>query len=851
MKSNQRSPNPPRLMSWLFNHIARSEEHQTVSGDLEEMYIDFVQEKGSLKAFLWYGGQILCACPAFFSNSFYWRIYMFFNYLKITIRNIRKHKAFSFINISGLAIGIACCLLIMIWVQDELSYDRFHENADNLYALTFSNGSTVTPTALSAFLKNEYPEVLLASRYGRMGRNLLKFEDTEIYETGGVLVDPDFVRMFTVPFLAGDPETALNDPNSLLISEKIALKLFGNKEPIGHTVTFSTAYDLKIAGVFKNFPSNSHMEFEYIIPLEFAKTWNMNLNTWDSNDIQTYVQLQQGTSVQSMDEKISGVVESHRPQDQRPLSLQTILRLHLNPFNHSGGAITYVYLFSAMALFILLIACINFINLTTARSSSRAKEVGIRKTVGAYRNNLIKQFFGESLFLTLIASMAGIGLSILFVPMFNNLTGKTFTWNLMLQQRFLLGIFGIILLTVTLGGSYPAFFLSRFQPVKVLSGKIRTGMKGAMFRKVLVVFQFSLSVFLILGTLMVYRQVHFLQERDVGYDRNNVITFGVGSRFVQNRNTIKAELLSNPNIQNVTLVDVAPYRWMSNAGEGDVHWEGKTNQMVKMVMTRVDYEFIETFGLEMAQGRFFSKEFSTDVANAYVVNEAAVRAMEMDTPIGKEFKVWDLSGQIIGVVKDYNFESLHSEIIPMAMRIDPRMYQEVCIRIAPQNVKGTLGFIENKWKEIYPEYPFEYQFLDERLQNLYRSEQATGKIISVFTILALFISCLGIFGLSSYTAEQRTKEIGIRKVLGASAASVVKYMSKEFVFLVLIANAIVWPIAFILLNKWLQTFAYQVKIGWTIFVFTGLAVLVVSLLTVSWQILRAALANPVDSLRYE
>ncbi|GAI05998.1 unnamed protein product, partial [marine sediment metagenome] len=365
------------------------------------------------------------------------------------------------------------------------------------------------------------------------------------------------------------------------------------------------------------------------------------------------------------------------------------------------------------------------------------------------------------------------------------------------------------------------------------------------------VFQFSLSVFLILSTMMVYRQVHFLQERDVGYDRNNIVTFGIGSRFAQNRDTIKAELLSNPNIQNVTLVDIAPYRWQSNAGVGDVHWEGKITQQVKMVMTRVDYDFIETFGLDMAQGRFFSKEFSTDVADAYVVNEAAVRAMEMDNPIGKEFRVWDLSGQIIGVVKDYNFESLHKKIIPMAMRIDPRMYQQVCIRISPQNIENTIGFIENKWKEVYPEYPFEYQFLDDRLQNLYHSEQATGKIVSVFTILALFISCLGIFGLSLYTAEQRTKEIGIRKVLGASVVSIVKYISKEFVFLVLIANVIVWPFAYILLNKWLQIFAYQIKIGWTIFVFTGLAVLAVSLLTISWQILRAAMANPVDSLRYE
>jgi len=851
LKLRQRSLSPPGLLARLFNLIARSEEHQTVSGDIEELYCEFAEEKGPFRAFLWYMGQILYACPAFFINSLYWRSFMFFNYLKLTIRNIRKHKAYSFINIAGLSIGIACCLMIMLWVQDELSYDRFHKNAENIYAPTFSNGSLVMPTALSEFLKTEYPEIILSTRFGEMGRNLLKFKDKDIYEEGGILVDSDFIRMFTVPFLIGNPETALEDPNSIVLSERLAQKLFGNKEPIGETVTFSTAYDLTVTGIMANYPSNSHIRFEYIIPLEFSKVWNNNLNNWESNNIQTYVQLQEGTDVQSLDDKISGVVESHRPQDKRPLSLQPLRRLYLNPFNHIGSPIIFVYLFSAMAFFILLIASINFINLTTARSTVRAKEVGIRKTVGAYRNNLIKQFFGESLFLTLIASLAGIGLAILFLPMFNNLTGKDFSWEFVFQQRFLFGIMGIILLAVFLGGSYPAFYLSRFHPVRVLSGKLRTGMKGSIFRKVLVVFQFSLSVFLILGTVMVYRQARFLQEKDVGYDRNNIVIIGIGSRFVQNRDTIKAELLSNPNIQNVTLVDVAPYRWQSNAGVGDVHWEGKTNQQVKMVMTNVDFDFLKTFGLKMAQGRFFSKEYSTDISDAFVVNEAAVRAMEMDNPLGKELNVWDFKRPIIGVVKDYNFESLHKKIIPMAMRIDPRGYQQACIRISLQNVEDSLAFLESKWKGIYPEYPFEYQFLDESLQDLYSSEQSTGKIVSVFTVLALFISCLGIFGLSSFTAEQRTKEIGIRKVLGASALSIVRYISKEFVYLVVIANILMWPIAYFLMNKWLQAYAYQVQIGWSVYILTGLAVLFISLITVGWQIIRVAVANPVDSLRYE
>ncbi|MDH5386810.1 MAG: ABC transporter permease, partial [Candidatus Aminicenantes bacterium] len=381
--------------------------------------------------------------------------------------------------------------------------------------------------------------------------------------------------------------------------------------------------------------------------------------------------------------------------------------------------------------------------------------------------------------------------------------------------------------------------------------KLKTGMKGGMLRKVLVVVQFSLSVFLVLGTVMIYKQVHFLQERDVGYDREYVVIFDIGRQFTQNRNTIKAELLSNPDIQHITLVDVAPYRWQSNAGVGDVDWEGKTNQQVKMVMTCVDYDFLDVFGLEMAEGRFFSKEYSTDATESFVVNQAAVKAMEMDDPVGKELKVWDLNRRIIGVVKDYHFESLHNPIIPMAMRIDESGYQQACVRISPHRVSDTLAFIEKKWKEIYPKYPFEYRFLDDVLQSLYRSEQSIGTVVTVFTVLALFISCLGIFGLSSYTAEQRTKEIGIRKVLGASVSSVVKQMSKEFVFLVMIANVIAWPLAYLLISQWLQRFAYRIAMGWLTFVLVGIMIFVLSLLTVSWQIIRAATANPVDSLRYE
>jgi len=837
----------PKIPYWILKNSYMFDSQDAYSGDIEEEFAVVQDSRGRAKAKRWIWFHAFAAIPGSLKNYLVWKSTMLRNYFKVGLRNIIRHKGYSFINIAGLSLGIACCLLIFLWVQDELSYDRFHENANRLYAATFSNGSTVTPSALSEFLKNEYPEITHTSRWRSLGSNLIKYGDTEINEDHGIMVDPDFYEMFTISFLKGGPETAHNNPRTIMISEELAQKYFGTVDPIDKTMLFSAQAELKVAGVFKNYPTNSHIRCSYILPLELENIQP----TWSFNNIRTYVMLTPNTTVEIVDKKITGVVEKHRPQDKRALSLQPITRLHLNPFNHSNSPITLVYLFSAMALFILLIACINFINLTTAKASNRAKEVGIRKTVGAYKVHLIRQFFGESFLLTLIASLVGLVLVLLFLPLFNNLTGKSFAWEILGHQSILLSILGVIVLTAVLAGTYPALFLSRFQPVKVLKGKHSTGMKGLLLRKGLVVLQFSLSIFLILGTLLIFRQVHFLRERDVGFDRDNIVYFSIGNRFRQNVDAIKTELLSNPYILNVSLTNVAPYRWNTNAGFGDVHWEGKTNQQVKMVMTSVDFDYLETFKLKMAQGRFFSKEYSTDTSEAYVVNQAAVKAMEMSDPLGKELKVWDLKKLIIGVVEDFHFESLHSPIIPMAMRIDPSVHNHACVRVATRNLPETMAFLETQWKKIYPEYPFEYRFLDETIQEQYRSEQATGKIVSVFTVLALFISCLGIFGLSSYTAEQRTKEIGIRKVLGASVLSVIKQIAKEFVMLVIIANAIVWPIAYYLLQQWLKSFAYRTDLAWWTFVLTGSAVLAISLLTVSWQILRAATANPVDSLRYE
>jgi len=776
---------------------------------------------------------------------------LLFNYFKVAVRRIKRHKGYSLINVLGLAIGMACAIFILKWVHYQLSYDHFHLNARNLYAATFSNGSMVTPTALSKHLKSEYPEIIRTSRYSNLGKQLLRYEDKEINEEGGIIVEPDFIAMFTIPLLEGNKETALKEPLSLLLSEDLAYKLFGNINPINKTVTFSAQYDLKVTGVFKNYPSNSHIECEYILPLAAAKEWKWfrDLNTWNENNIRTYVQLQQNTVVGSIDKKISNVVEKHRPQDKRSLSLRLITRIHLH--RHSNSPITYVYIFSTMAIFILLIACINFMNLTTARSTTLAKEVGIRKAIGAGRAHLIRQFLGETIMLTLIAFGVGVFLMALFLPTFNTLARETFSFGSLFQGSMVLGILAILLVTGILAGIYPALFLSRFQTANVVKGVLPSDMRGTGMRKVLVITQFSLAILLMLSTLMVYKQVKFLRDQDVGFNKDNIVYFGIGERFRNNFETIRTELMVNPKIVNVTLTDIAPYRWQSNAGYGDVHWQGKTNQQVKMVMVNVDTHYLKTFGMTMAHGRFFSKKLQTDVTDAFVVNETAIRAMEMDNPIGKELKIWELRGKIIGVVKDYHFESLHRKIIPMAMRIHPGFYGQACVRISPQNTAETLQFLKGQWKKIYPEYPFEYRFLDDRIHSLYAVEEAIGKLVKVFTILAIFISCLGLFGLASFMVEKRTKEIGIRKVCGASISGLIYSLSKDFLKLVFLACIIAIPLTLILTNKWLVEFAYRTSLNVGNILLITILSLSIAFITVGYHTFKSARINPTEALRDE
>jgi len=769
------------------------------------------------------------------------------NYLKIAFRNFKKRKGFSFINIVGLGVGIACCGLIFLWVQNQLSYDRFHENSNYLYGAYFSNGSNVTPPALANFLKSEYSQILNASRFCYAGRTKFKYQNKEMMESGGAFVDPSFLDMFTLNFYKGDSQAALKQPMSIVLTESFVSKYFGTKDPLGETLT-AYGRDFNITGVIKDYPITSHIQFKFLLPFELHSQMGRDLNNWETNWHQTYVQLHPEADLGSVNKKIAHLVKEFDKQELRTLLLRPITRLHLYQL-HGGGRITIVTTFSIIAIFILLIACINFINLSTAQSSLRMKEVGMRKTIGAHKKELVIQFFIETFLLIFIAWLVGLVVLRLFLPEFNMLVGEQFTFESLVKWPVMSGIIGLLLLSGLMAGSYPALVISSFKPVDTLKGTLSRGTKGAVFGKGLVVFQFILSIALIFSTLVLSKQLEYLRNVPLGFDKEHVVTFRAGDR-IKSFSAFKNTILGHTDVVNITTTNIPPYRWNTNAGLGDVHWQGQEYTKIKMVETTVDYDYAKTFGLKIMDGRFFSSEHLTDVNEAWVVNEAAVRAMGIKSPVGKWLRLWDNQRTIIGVVKDYNFESLRSEIIPMAMRLSSHN-PWACIKIKGHNIPATLEFIKGQWKIHSNNYPFEYNFLSEQIDHLYITEERMGTLFKYFSILAIIISCMGLFGLASFYSQRRTKEIGVRKVLGSSTAGLLILLSKNFIKWVVYAMLIAWPLTWLLMNKLLQLYAYKIKIDWVFFVVSGGLAMIIAVFTISFQIIKAARANPVESLRYE
>lgn len=714
---------PPRLAEGIMRRMFPDREDFSTLGDLTEVYQDIVREKGILFAHLWYWLQILKSLPLFIADYIFWKMTMLENYIKITLRIIKRNRAFSIINITGLAVGIACCFLILSWVRHELSYDRYHENADEVYRIISEfhssggeiNCTTTNQAPLAAVLEDRYPEIINSARALRWPIPVgIKQKQ---YEERVWLVDPSLCDIFTIKFISGNPNTALSDPHSIILTENVAKKHFREEDPVGKSVLLGSETLFRISGVIEDIPKNSHLDIDCIIPLVFTKELGLKLEEWRGFNFITYIQLQKNSSPVEVERKIKNILKDYLSETSTTIQLQPLAHIHLYALG-GGGLIIYVRIFLAMAVFILIIAAINYMNLSTARSEGRAMEVGIRQTVGATRTQLIRQFMSESLILSTVATLAAVVLVHLFLPGFNRLTGRVIE----LEYSFLtiLMLAGIALFTGILSGAYPALVLSSHKPVNVLKGALSSRKDGAWFRRILVVAQFAISIFLIIGTMVIYKQVQFFQSKDLGYKKENILCLNMSGTVANNYATIKNELLNRPDILNVTRTNTTLDTTQSTATSDVISWEGKdANESISWLhVVGVDFDYLDTFELEMAEGRFFSKEYPSDLRDGMIVNQVAVRAMNMDSPIGKKFHFWDFDGTIIGVIQDYHFRSLHDTIEPLVLKLGLSL-NTISLKIRPENAANTVKAIETIMKKVIPGYTFEYEFLDERLDMLY------------------------------------------------------------------------------------------------------------------------------------
>jgi putative ABC transport system permease protein len=786
--------------------------------------------------------------PARLLPAFAW------NHLKIALRKMRKQKAYSFINTVGLALGMTCSFLIFFWVQDELGYNRFHEKADRIFMVNkkYQIGSETeynssTPFPLARAVRENFAEVTEATRFHRETA-LVSFEDKIFYERRVCAVDPSFFEVFTFPIVKGDPTPALTEPDSLIVTESIAAKYFGTEEPIGRTLTFDQDKDFIIKGVIRDIPSNSDLRYDLFVPTATMLQPEL-LEDWEGHYARTFVLLQDSAIKAEVEKKISSLIQDRLPEEKISLALQPFSDMHLYSADGSEEGMKYIRIFSVVAAFILIIACINYINLSTARSEKRAKEVGLRKVVGARRIQIAGQFFAESVLFTLIALGVALFLIQMLEGVFFDLTGKTLVLA-DFEPGFILGLLLIAGITGLASGIYPALVLSSFKPIRALQDGFDRPKGKASFRKTLVVIQVSLSIMLLIGMGVIEKQLRFIQGRDRGFDGDHVLYMRIAGGLEKDYDAFRNELLQNPDVAAVARSFQLPGE-MSAIVRG-LRWEGmEAGETVAFGFIPVDYDTLDLLDMKIVQGRKFSREFPADESN-YMLNERAVEVMGLEDPIGKPFSLEeDSAGTIIGVVKDFHSMPLNYGIEPVVLLVDPEFYSLVLVKIRPDGREGAISGIGEAWKKFVPGFPFEYHFLDERFGLYYGPEILARKIFRYFVLIAVFISCLGLLGLSAFVVEQKTKEIGIRKALGASVPRVVLLLTKQFLVWVLLANVIAWPIAYVAMRNWLDNYPFRTSLGLSLFLLAAAAALGIAMLTVGFQAVRAAMANPVDSLRYE
>jgi putative ABC transport system permease protein len=865
MSTRNKSPQPPRWLDHLVERFCAPHLLEQVMGDLHERYYRRVESEGEARARRMYWREVLAYMrPSVCKRKILYRTKpfaadMFTNYFKVAFRNLLRSKVYSGINIFGLSVGLACSFFILLWVIDETSYDRFHANGDQLYQAwrhMTTGGQTYTmnsqPRGIADEMAVEFPEVEETVITYLDQQLVVTSGDNNYRETGGY-VGATFFQIFSFPFIQGNAETALQGLTSAVITERTARKIFGEdwNHAVGRTITVDHANEFTITGVVRDVPENSSIRFDILLPVEKYFALNKGRAHWYYMAYGIYVTLREGTSMEAFNKKLGDLFNRHTEAKDHQIFLQPFEDIYLHSFYRDGklvgGRIGYVRIFTGVAIFILLIACINFMNLATARSSQRAREIGVRKVIGAHQKSLMMQFITESVGMAFIGLLFALMLVVTLLPVFNYLTGKHLTTNNM-DGTFLLVITTITLMVGIVSGSYPALYLSSFKPVAVLRGTFRqrSGIVVTL-RKGLVVFQFALSVLLIVSTVVVYLQLDYVRTKNLGLERANLLFVPREGALVDRYEAVTNELLTQPGIASVTACGQNPLEVGNNTLA--VGWQGKdpdNSQLFYIINTH--YDFAKTMQMELVAGRDFSRAFTDSMA--YLVNEETARMIGGDV-IGKTLKVYGDEGPIVGVVRNFSMNSLYSPIEPVVIRLHLQWAGLLYVRTWPGEIQQALESLKTVYQKFNSGYPLNYTFLDQQFEQRYRSEQVTGKLVNIFAVIALFISCLGLFGLTSFTVEQRTKELGVRRVLGASVAGIVVMLSKDFLKLVFIGFMIATPVTWYMTSQWLENFADRIEVGAGVFLLAGLAAVLIALLTVSWQSIKAALANPVDCLKNE
>ncbi len=855
---------PPAIGDRLLRILLSVENYQEKSGDIEEVYYSLIESYGLFKAKIWYWSQVIKAVTVFFLNNLFWSFIMLKNYLKVAFRNLRRERGYSFINISGLAVGMMCTIFISLYIMDELSYDRFHKNADNIYRI--GREGMVLQGPLAPLLKSEVPEI---EDYVRIyaphiwgSTAMVSTKEKQYYSDRFLFADPAIFSIFTFPFIKGNPKTVLENLHSIVITEEMALKYFGSENPVGKTLIYENKYNYTVTGVVKTIPSNSHFRFDFVIPIENYRKFDPDFESWGNSAFFTYLLLRNNVSKVLVEKKITNSVNKHmavqykNPDLVKETFLTPLKTIHLYSNGRyemeTNGNILYIYIFASIAVLILIVACINFVNLSTARSMKRVKEIGVRKVIGAKKNQLVRQFLGESVLMSLFAFTAALFLVYIFLPEFNRISGKQIFFSFTARFSYIIILFIFAVFTGIAAGLIPAFHFSSLKPVSVLNKKYNSGIKGKIsFRSLLVGAQSVISICLIASTIIINNQIDFIRNKNLGYNKEQVLIVPThrSENTINKSPVLKKAFLNIPGVINTSIISQIP---------GERPWTRSfknTGQQGPFIGTIwADTDFIKTYKMKIVAGREFSGKTGSDMGRSTIINETAVGFLgfssvekALGSPLNTDSRTWN----IIGVIKDFHFNSLHKKISPVVIHASDKKPFNLSLKINTGNVPRLINSLKDEWEKILPDRPFDYYFLDSRFDRLYQADQRIGTFIIYFTCLAIVIVSLGLFGLAALITGQRTKEIGVRKVLGAPVTNIVYLVLRYFLMINVLSIIISAPIIYYMMNKWLQNFAYKINPDILTFVYSGIFALAVTVLAVGQQAIKAARSNPVDALKHE